>query len=1198
MGAMQPLPEYPLAQISVYLGNSVPPQLRQSDLAADIPQYSLVLERLRRGDVCDLVVDTETSDLSKYFAHPSALGAVLADPFTRSIVHTHERQVRFDSRIATFDVIAGLVTERSPETFDKGMRPDLAMAEFYDLIRHAARYIATAYAGIPDRIRAHNTIEGNEKIPLPPEGDDAIVHYKYVTNRRTQVERELRIKEPKQTREARDVVFIPMRDTNGDVIYHAGISRDGRFVYWRENDGVWHRTEAKKTVIMHNQRADNNWLWEWCHRYLLPDQFITHTKKYRAFMIDTIPLAREVALMGPQGRNRLKLGTRNDPTLGPVASTSLDSIMQANRRIANTRIAINDGVRIAGGAQADPRMGHVSPAYDGLKTLGLYWYCQDIAPELVAEKKRFSDHDLFGETLMEALPDGSPRPFAFVRSRYPYLDTHAGVAINLDKSYGDFKKAVVISVDLLREDPADPQALLLPDGRNIFELDHDSWMDLFRKTYTDRFSVLEVISLNKSAMVHTLEHGLANEALRGITPQLLNRRAQMLTRDPDLRARIMESYAKTRTPYQAPEKVHDPRPEEYVFAGTGDPQRIQIQRANRDERDEIERAVFERAKSKMDFYSKRNHYLRILMRPYPEIEQKGGNPEAYRDYERHLKKTLGKYERLMRGTMLSQRVRTDAPHINVPKYKRARFHSNKDVQKFLWSLRRKALKKGWLVDVSSGHYRIVDESTGREISLTRLGEIDMHRFRDAMDPTNGTWDIQFEQLNYQQHFLAHMFVLAGRKNELFDIDPEWKLWYKAQKAFGHNGSPLVDANAQRMPTAARNLQIINRVRNGTLDAASDMKLFSSDPDQAAGLRARFIEALPGREEILASFERLARGQLRSSAWTPETLEYAGYDPLSRRRQENILYPIARKAFDAAIKLDMPDAAIEKPMRSDISGEMIYPVPFNETMRAAWEAGRLSGLANAVFRTRGMGRTFLLPKARFMPTTLEKGTPHYHLVRQIFQDSAMEIEPDQTPVMMVSSEGHIPVAGVKVVEPHFALQVPGQNRFKALLAPEIAGYQDKNGTYERRLGGLVIPDYGYEEAHGYNVVPGATVRLREMSEPRDNRKSVETGWEIPVELKEVTHMTLAAFEESYARHEITPEVARRYGFAGPEAMYTEICQWFTAYDKPTDSDQNKIMLIRFERPKRKQGTEFFLPSIVPRAAILDTYRRSLNNHAIR
>ncbi len=1162
------------------------PHTGNGDVSAEIPLRATMLPRLRRGDICDLVVDTETSDLSKYFARPAALGAVLADPFTRRIIHVHERKVSFPAQMATFDVVAGLVTERSPETFKDGMRPDLAMAEFYDLIRGAPLHIANHYADLPTRIRAHNAETGDD-LPLPPEGDDAVIHYRYLTNRRTRKEREERIKDPKETRAAANIVFIPMRDETGQVVYDAAISTDGKFAYWREN-GLWQRTEAKKTVIVHNQRADNNWIWEWCHSYLLPDQFITHTKKYRAYLLDTIPLAREVALMGPQGRNGLKLGTRVDPALGLVSSTSLDTIMAANRRIANLRLHLNAGVRIAGGAQADPRMGHVSPAYDCLKTLGLYWYCQDIAPDMVAYKKELSDHDLIGDAITSPLPDGSPAPFAFIRARYPHLDTHAGLTLNLDKSYGAFKKAVVLALDVLREDPEDPHTLLLPDGRNLFDLTHDEWIDLLLKSHTDRTSPVEIISLNKSAMIQKLETALEAGALQGITPEVLNRRAQLIGHNVELRDRVMEAYARTRTRQDQASKVHDPRPEEYVFAGIGDPPMMQIDRKDMDERREMQRAIYERAKSKTDFYSKRNHYLRILLRPYPEIEGEGEDPKSYLTYERHFKKTLAKYERLMRGTRLTRRERNEIARINVPKYKRVKFEDNKQVRKFLWALRAKALKKNWLIDVSSSHYRVVDEATGREIPLNRLAEMDIRHFRDRMDPKKGSWDIHFERLNHQQHFLAQLFVLADRKGDLYEIDKDWKKWYKAQKAFGHNGSPLVDADAQRLPTAARNLSIIRRIRAGTVMTQSDLKIFADDPEHAASIRAKLIDGLPGREQILDSFERQAQEDLKDSRWTEETLEYAGYDHQSLRRFENISYPIARDVFDAATILEIPESVAENPLRSDVEGEMIYPVPITGAVRKLWTAGKLARQANCIFRTPRSGRTYLIPKARFTPTTLEYGSYHYQMVRQLFNDAGMpNIEPDKQQVMMVSAEGCFPLPGVRVVEPHFTVPVIGQHRFRALLTPDMAGFQDRKGDYEKRLSGLAIPDYGYEPKRGYDLKEGDKIRLRET-----DGQMHETGWEIGVTLKSAKSMTLAEFEKRYADGRVDPAFARDHGFASPEQMYTEICQWFTGYDKPKGAADNTILLVRFKKAKTGKGTDYFNPALTPRTAILETYNASL------
>lgn len=1156
-----------------------------NDLISVIPSWNNIAERFKRGDVCDLVVDTETSDLSKYFAHPASLGVVISDPLTRQILHIHERQVAFAEKLATFDVVAGLVTERSPDTFENGMRPDLAVAELYDLIRRAPTYIAQFYETFPARITEYNHA-AETQVPLPPVGDDAVIQYQYVTNRRTKADRAARIKSPKNTRTEKNPVFIPSRDEAGNIVYRAAISRDGKSVYWYENDR-WQRVDAKKTVIMHNQRADNSWIWEWCHRYLLPDQFITHTKKYRAYMIDTIPLAREVSILGPQGRNSLKLGARVDAELGRVPSTSLDMLMQANSRIENIRINLNQGVRIAGGAKADPRLGHVSPAYDALKTLGLYWYCEDIAPAMVKFKKYISDHDVIADVLMDPMPSGAPAPFAFIRSRYPHLDVHAGLIINIDKSYGDFKKAIVIALDLLKTDPTDMGAILLPDGRDIFMLSQDDWIDLLKKTYTDRISPLEIIGLNKSAMVQPLQSAYASGRLKRVTPEEINMLAHKLYSDRALCDRIMQAYAVTRSQQDASKKIADPRPEEYVFSGLGDPPRITIHRQDLLEKEEMERAIYERARSKIDFYHKRNHYLRILLRPYPDIEGDNPDPLAYREYERHFHKTLRKYERLVRGSVLSHKTRTDIPHINVPKYKSVRFKSNEQVLRFLWALRKKALKKNWLVDVSADHYRIIEESTQREISLTRLSQIDIQHFRTRMDPILGDWDICFERLNHQAHFLATLFILAGRKQTLLDIDPSWEDWYKAQRTFGFHGTPNVPADNQRMPTHERNLQIIKRIKNGTLSIKDDLKSLSYDTDHAASIRDRLIAGLPGREQILEAFERYSEKGCQKNRWTKELLEYAGYDGRSALRLENIAYPMLRKVFEAATRFEMPEAVPYNPLRSDLEGEMIYPIPYDGKMKDAWETGKLSGLSNLIFRTPKMGRTYLVPKAQVKLETLRPNSSDYLEVRKIFHDSGLFDYPlNQKPVFMVNAEGCFPVAGVRVVDPFFALPVIGPHRFKAILAPQHAGFQGLDGTY-RKLTGLAMPDYGYTHERGYKLAKDEKIRLRET-----NVSGEETGWEICARLKDVRYMTLKEFEVMYAQKYVDFEFAHSYGFTSPAHMYTEICQWFTDFDKPKDAPENRILLIRFQKVKKWEGTEYFNPASVPRAAITDTYSRSM------
>jgi len=257
--------------------------------------------QVKRGDILDSVIDTETTGLNKRIVDPSVLGAALINPFNREIVKVYEQKVAIPED-SVYSAAASLVIERPPEDWKNGMRPDLAVVEFFDLIKNSTSYMADYYRDFHKRIEDYNKAHlKKDAIPLPPTivektktGDTTKpkpLRYKYSVNRLTKKERQQN-RTPKQVRVERNPIYIPTKDVNGQIVYNWAISENGKFWYYR-NGKEWSRTEAKVTTMMHNARADNNWLWSWFLKYMMPDLFITHTKRHHAFQVDSMMLARE-----------------------------------------------------------------------------------------------------------------------------------------------------------------------------------------------------------------------------------------------------------------------------------------------------------------------------------------------------------------------------------------------------------------------------------------------------------------------------------------------------------------------------------------------------------------------------------------------------------------------------------------------------------------------------------------------------------------------------------------------------------------------------------------------------------------------------------------------------------------------------------------------------------------------------------------
>jgi|GEM_PF-1728119 len=1188
-------------------------QTDKRDLKEKFPSRAKFIERIKRGDICDIVVDTETTGLSQAFAHPSKLGAVVADPFTRTVIHIHSRDVAIPDH-AVMGAIPSLITDRRPDTFKSGMRPDLAIAELYDLIMEAPKRIADHYEEQEKLIERYNESKSDdEKIPVPPEREydsttesyDNVIEYQYVTNQRTKWERDNRVRTPKQTRIARDVVFIPMKDEDGNIVYDAAISKNGKQVYYKEDD-KWYRVEhAKKTIIMQNARADNNWLWEWFHQYLLPHKFITHTKYHGAYQIDTLPLMREVNQLGAwEGRTKLILPEREDPELGKSVTASKDPVLKANTRLNNPRLNVPPGMRLPDGSHQDEVRGHVDPAVDCLEELAIYWYCEDVAPEIVAYKKRISDHDTIKDELLPM--SGLPPVKAFVRARWPYLGKHMGVVINTDRAYGDFKRAVAINLTALHRDPRDPIALRMPDGRNIFDLTKEDWIELYYRESKEQSGngVLEVFRLNKGPMIHTAETGMNAGANHGIPYVELQKWRDLIQSMPATKNAIMEAYAEFIKHQKLwPDRQYpDPRPEEYRFNDVGDPPRIQIDRTDGDinAKKAIENAIFKRAHSKREYYLKRNHYIRLMIRPNPELESDIlRKPGAHEDYQKLINQTLKKYNRLVRGLQIKDDV--GEAYLDLPE--KVKFDDNGDALAFLWDLRRQALREDWLVDLTTDKYWLVDKKTGHEIPQARLRDIEIHEFNEYFKIHTGRerggkqrnyiWDVEFERLNYSKHFLAGLFVAAGRLEELEAIDPGWRDWYDARLAFGNNGSPFIDADRQRLTTNASELKMLDRIKRNTF-GKSDLKAFSSDPDIARGMMADFVDGLVGRQQQVAELDQYYNANMDAHPWTEETLPVAGYDPVTRMPLENIVYPVSREAFERAAKISLPFAAPARPMQDPRFGEMLYPVAWSEDLEEAWKKGDLKKTANRVFQCPETGEYYLAPKSAFRRVEFKDRPDLKYLWQQtsgIFEASGLGDYPEDKPVFLVSAEGMIPLAGTRVIEPVTEIQVPGQHRFLATVSPELAGFHSEGETAANRLPltGLAVPDYEYVESRGYKIEKDCLIRLRET----DDRTGRETGREVLVRLTgEPEYWTLQEFEQAFHDGEVTPSFARQHGYTDPRHMYSDVANWFTKLQKPKESSDNRILLIKFEIV---EDFAHFDPKRIPRAAITDDYYATKQQH---
>lgn len=1157
--------------------------------------------QVKRGDILDNVIDTETTGLNKRIVDPSILGAALINPFNREIVKAYEQKVAIPED-SVYSAAASLVIERPPEDWSNGMRPDLAVAEFSNLIKNGTSHMADYYRDFHKRIESYNLSAGFKKdaIPLPPtvteektktvNGVEETTYttkpkplrYKYSVNRLTKKERQQN-RAPKQIRVERNPIYIPTKDANGKISYNWAISDNGKYWYYRDGK-EWARTEAKATTMMHNSRADNNWLWSWFLKYMMPDLFITHTKRHRAFQVDSMPFAREMIQLGPQGREGLKPGKRFDPKYGDVDSVSKGKLIEANTRLKNTRLHIREGITLLDGSHRDERLEHVSPLFDSVEEYAITDYARIIAPELWDFKKYLSDHEILAEYLMTGEGSDDPRMVTFQRYTYPDLSVHIGTTITVDKSYGDMKRAVIIALDKLSFDANDPYAVLLPDGRNIFKLTDDEWQDLFMRADEDPHSILELPRLNKSPSIYSFDIGYRRGAGHGKSADDLQRLSMIIHANKALKDRIARAYGKSAKPFSELKQVPDPVWEEYIFTLVGDPRFPVIHRNDRS-RDSMQRHVFEALRSKIDFYRKRNEFIKIMFGSEALYMLETGGPDAYKTYEALVKSTMKKYYRHIAGRNFHGD--NNEPNFKIPVNKE--FRDNKDAIEFLWKNRVRAVTEGWFFDADPDHYRLTDKNTGLEIAWEELATIDPEVFFHKMKPTNKDgWDVTYHNLGFSEQLMARLFFVAGQQHMLIDKDPAWATWWQARLARIHNGSPMTDADMQRAPTNEGELKFVERCKRNALNE-NDIKAFNADPDISAGIYDSFVAALPGREAHLNALEKYYRANLEKYQWTPELLVYAGYDPLTKMPLEPIPHVMRESHFRNASKLASFDAMVDLSMRDERYGEKLYILPNPENHGEEWLKGKLTAESNLVFRGEKTGKTYLMPVTGFaLLKDLDKDTSHdtiYHKARQVMAHSGYNPD-DLKSAFVIAAEYAHPLAGTRVIEPHFDVAVIGQHRFEALVAPDLAGYRNNRMKFTQKLTGLAVPDYGYSDHYRHYLKKDGPIRLRET----DDATGAITGWEVETTLTESKTITLREFEDDYANGKITDALARSYGFGGREHMYGELSGWFTRLQKPKESEDNKILLIRF-KPVDRKSMAFFKPTETPRAAVLQGYLAS-------
>ncbi len=1155
---------------------------RQSDFAAvtlheDEEGNSLTYDPIRSGAIAVTVFDTETTDLDPRTAEPSKLGAFIYDPFSRQIIDTYERTVQIPED-STYSVPASLIVNRSPDQWFDGMRPDMAVMQYTAYLQSGPQRIADYWRGFCDHVRKNQPSD----IPSPPSSP---IDYRVTRRTKTKTEREEGRPNRKTNRE-KSPVYIPSVNDKGKVEYIWAISRSGKYFYYKEKEKgkeSWYRVETRSHPVAHNNRADNHWMMSWIFKYMGDNPYITTTKAAGMLPIDTLSLSKDMVYAGSSIRNPLQPGDKNGNT-----SFSKEPLVDANTRIADSVRGINSGVTLPDKSFIDHPETHVSPLYDALVEFGLYRYAEQEEPELLMLKKLFSDRDVVLQFL-SGLEGQQPPLISFLRSNRPFPENsiEVGLTAFVDKSYGDFRKAVLLRLESLHLDKSGSEyRLLLPDRRDFLSLSVDDLADLLKDEQDQKNSPFHLLAMNKSPNIYPLKYGLKRDNPPDLDDMELMR--DLVGYHHDFLNRLKQAYNKTIRPVNELKTTADPLPEELIFTAVGDPQ-FPMRVMDNPEDDRLLRNLIKgRLDEKIAFYRKRNQFLRRFLGPETELmllnavdeeierslkDKESGKKRNKRRrsigamrFENRVKQFNRDYGKISKGKFFHGKQ--DEPYIYVAEH---RYETTYDAIDALWKLRLRAIREGWFNDPDPDHYKLIDRESGFEIDWHHLKKFRLEDIRINFDvgKDGPVWDIKFDDLGYSTEFMARFFFISGRQKDLIKQDKGWEDWWKTRVTHRKSGSPFLDDETQRFATTSQQLKLIQAIREGTFDETA-MRAISPDPETAQTYWNLFLKSYPGREAILDALEAHLKDDLKKYSWTPERLAMAGYDPETQLPAPYIQHSVSPSmTTDKKIQI-VPDYSVRTLLEDpdlDYKAVVIPNVTPNKA-KAMIRQFKQSATNGLVVRTDRLHQHYYLPIMQYGfidDFGKVENVDHVRVLGQkILQQTYPRSAPDVRTAFILSVEHPHELAGTHPSPLNkMTFSTPNTAFFQSLLAPDMAGFVEKPR-------GMVIVDHDYTNHFKPITREGSILRLKDF----DMDRGKETGWEVETTLRACESIPFTEFMRRVQSGDYGNRFAIKHGFAGQDDMVKKITDRFTRLQKRLDDRSNKVLVMSFDPPK--PNTMAFVP----------------------
>jgi mRNA degradation ribonuclease J1/J2 len=887
--------------------------------------------------------------------------------------------------------------------------------------------------------------------------------------------------------------------------------------YWDADKTRWRRIAAPAETQGHNiSRFDDRLLWAFLHRHMGDEIFLTHTKKFQRFRLDTLNLAKLVAQLDDGSENSFKTGTKIDAkTNKSYAAYTLSSLMEANTRDANPDRGVDEGVRMPDGSKYDRELAHQDPEYDVLACMSLLAYMRKRLPDAVRIIEENADFDRLKPFLIGGSEGFETRPLrGFARNIYPnHAQLHLGVCVGINEEIEERRRALLIRTDI-----GIPIEEYKYRGKKLLEMSDDELKGMLDKQLNpkerDSEALFESISLRKNPAVVPKEMAIARGAGGDLDLNEANRRFIISHRE--LVDKLMKAHSATMPPMPDHSTIRNAQSEEHLFTGLAAPKRYEY------EMDGKRVMVPESVHQEWVKILRRNRNLdavlhRALKPQAIEIEVRPDTLEAFIERMDSVNKALQKYHQT-ECTMLPPPEHPfipprwdEVPNPEKPGKTKKVPHVMSQAEceelthnavEYLWKLRAELMYE---FHDNSTQYT-VQNRYGQDIPFPLLNR---NEDETARRINSGEWHVVPEELNYSAEILARMFKNADQnpnriewvkqyfsKQGSTDALHKWEQWeryFEAKLALNAYGAPHEDTDVKRWLTAEKGLKEVERIRanlrmNGDLRAEEDQW----------GLWDIFMRNSAEADHILNECEAYYKKMMEEHPLTPKMMELLGYDPDTKHHFPILHAPYKIPSGAKILTFDVPDRMLEKPLsHTDVAHSIVMLGLTPEQRKALKEAG-----ADTYVFLRGAqtGRKFLAAKHNLL--SADDIAPSYYFdpiyndAENRFWDSGMT-PPPRDALTAIAVEALEPVRS-KVNDAAQTVKIPRWIDFMATVSEAL-------GARQTKLAGLAIKDAGYTPTIG-------PARLQGMLPDKQKPGLAESGWEVPTAISHVQTMTLEQAKE--------------------------------------------------------------------------------------